>query len=289
METLMNRGITRGLRLLAVAAVALGVFAGATSAASAKVVVYNNIAGTLPGNYASIGYAATSTSQYGGEIELAGTARKNPTVTVAMSAWACQYGNSSTSTCTTPKPKKKFKWPLTLNVYEAASGGTVGAKLASVTKEFGMPYRPSVTPACARAPYNDPGAWFDSASNSCFHGLAFTEKFHVSGVTLPPQVILSLSYDTSNYGPAPVGAKACEEEPQGCYYDSLNFADVEPAEAAELGAQAVGSDPTESQFVSSNWNEMYCGSSASLDTFGPSGVCPSWYEGDQPAIRVEAG
>lgn len=285
----MNRGITRGLRLLAVAATALGVFAGATSAASARVVVYNNIISPLPGNYASIAFEATSTSEYGGEVELAGTARKNPTVTVAMSTWACQYGNWPTNTCATPKPKKKFTWPLTLNVYEVGAGNTVGAKVASVTDEAKMPYRPSVSAVCAHSPYNDPGAWYDSASNTCFHGMAFTEKFRLSGVTLPAKAIVSVAVNTSNYGAHPVGSKPCDEEPQGCYYDSLNFAVVEPAEAAELGAQAVGTDPTEGQFVSSNWNEMYCGSSASLDTFTGSGVCPSWYEGDQPAIKVEAG
>jgi hypothetical protein len=34
---------------------------------------------------------------------------------------------------------------------------------------------------------------------------------------------------------------------------------------------------------------MYCGKSESLNTFAASGVCPAWYEGDQPAIKVEAG
>ncbi len=285
----MHRGMTRGLRLLAVAALTLGVFAGAGSVASAKVAVYNNIISPLPGNYASIAFEATSTAEYGGEIELAGTARKNPTVTVAMSTWACQYGNWSTNTCATPKPKKKFKWPLTLNVYEVGMGGTVGTKIASVTKEFGMPYRPSVSAVCTHAPYNDAGAWYDATSKECFHGMAFTESFKVSGVTLPAKAIVSLAVNTSNYGAKPVGPSACTEEPQGCYYDSLNFAVVEPAEAAELGAQAAGSDPTEAQFVSSNWNEMYCGSSATLNTFTSSGVCPTWYEGDQPAIKVEAG
>lgn len=285
----MQRGKTRGLRLLMAAALALGVFVGAASAASAKVVVYNNIASPLPGNYASIAFEATSTAQYGGEVELAGTARKNPTVTVAMSTWACQYGNWQTDTCATPKAKKKFEWPLTLTVYDAGPGNTIGAEVAAVKKEYKLPYRPSVSALCAHSPYNDPGAWYDATSNECFHGLAFTEKFHLPGVTLPSDAIITVSVDTSNYGAEPVGPKTCDEEPQGCYYDSLNFAVVEPAEAVELGGQAVGSDPTEGQFVDSNWNEMYCGSSASLDTLAPSGVCPAWYEGDQPAIKVEAG
>jgi hypothetical protein len=201
-----------------------------------------------------------------------------------MSIWACEYGNWPTNTCTTPN-KKKFKWPLTLNVYEVGADGAVGSKLASVTKEFRMPYRPSVSPICATSAYEDPGAWYDEASNSCFHGYAFTEKFHLGAVTLPSKVIVSLAYNTSNYGEHPAGdSTACYSTPQGCYYDALNFADVEPAE----DALSVGADPTESQYVNSNWNEMYCGSSASLDTFGPSGVCPAFYEGDQPVISVTA-
>lgn len=281
----MNRGISRGLRLLAVLALAVGAFAAMGGTAVAKEVVYSNIVSPLPGNYASIGYAATSTAEYGGEVELAGTARKNPLVTVAMSSWACQYGSVTTSTCTTPKPSKKFAWPLTLNVYQVGAEGAVGAKVASVTHTFKMPYRPTVSAACAKAPYEDPGAWYDASSNTCFHGLAFTVKFHLSGVTLPSKAIVSVAYDTSNYGSSPVGAAKCDEEPQGCFYNSLNVATVEPAEAA----LSKGSDPTESQYVNSEWNQMYCGSSESLGTFAPSGVCPSWYEGDQPAISIQAG
>jgi hypothetical protein len=282
----MNRVMTRGCRLLAAVGTAAGLLAlgaGTASAAPAET-VYSNLANPMPGNYASIGFAATSTSEYGGEIELAGTQRKNPIVTVAMSAWACEYGNWETNTCATPN-KKKFKWPLTVNIYAVGPGGSVGAKLGSDTREARMPYRPSVSAKCAKAPYEDPGAWYDEATNECFHGFAFPEKFRFPGVTLPSDVIISVAYDTSNYGEHPAGdATACYESPQGCYYDSLNVAVVEPSE----DALTTGSDPTESQYVDSNWNEMYCGSSASLDTFGPSGVCPSFYEGDQPVFQVEA-
>jgi hypothetical protein len=281
----MKRGTLRGRMLLAVFVVAIGALAlGAASASAAREVVYSNIVSPLPGNYASVGFAATSTSQYGGEIELAGTDRKGSSVTVAMSTWACQYGNWETNTCATPKPKKKFKWPLTLNVYEVGAGGAVGAQVASITREVRMPYRPSVSAKCATAAYEDPGAWYDEASNSCFHGLAFTVRFPLGGVTLPAKAIVSVAYNTSNYGADPAGdSTACYSEPQGCYYDSLNVATVEPSE----DALTVGTDPTESQYVDSNWSEMYCGKTESLDTFAPSGVC-AFYEGDQPAFEVIA-
>jgi hypothetical protein len=218
-------------------------------------------------------------------VEFAGTARKHAIVTVAMSAWACQEGNWSENTCLTPKPKKKFKWPLTLSVYKVGPGGTVGEKVTSTTREFGMPYRPSSSAECAAK--GSPGTWMDAITKQCFHGKAFTLSFHVGMKTpLPQPAIISLAYNTSNYGAAPTGGKQpCNSNPAGCYYDSLNFAVVEPTE----GALTVGSDPTESQYVNSNWSEMYCGKSESLNTFAPSGVCPAWYEGDQPAIKVEAG
>ncbi len=282
----MIRGTTSGRRLLTLLATVVGVLAlTAASASAATETVYSNLASPVPGNYASIAFAATQTSEYGGEIELGGTARKNPQITVGMSIWACQYGNWQTNTCTTPKPKKKFKWPLTLNVYNVGAGNTVGSKIASVTKTFGLPYRPSVSAKCASAPYEDPGAWYDEAENTCYHGYAFTVKFKLPGVTLPSQAIVSLAYNTSNYGAAPAGdSTACYTTPQGCYYDALNVATVEPAEAA----LKVGTDPTESQFVNSGWNEMYCGKTESLGTFAASGVCPAWYEGIQPVISVVA-
>jgi hypothetical protein len=291
-DTEMNARIGGGRSLLAAVAVVVGLLALGTSSAGAMTMstVYNNIVTPLPGNYASIGFAATSTSEYGGQVELAGAARKSPKITVAMSAWACQQGNWSENTCATPKPRKKFKWPVTLNVYSVGPGNSVGMKLGSMTKTFAMPYRPSVSAECTSL--GDPGAWLDAAApgmgvEKCFHGLAFTLTFAHLGLgktALPSNVIVSLAYNTTAHGPAPVGTQPCGSKPEGCYYDALNFAVVEPAEKA----LSVGSDLTESQYVNSGWNEMYCGSSASLNTFAASGVCPAWYEGDQPTIKVEA-
>lgn len=272
--------------LLALAAALVGVMALGASAASAKEVVYDNIVSPLPGNFASIGFAATQTSEYGGQVELAGAARKHPVVTVAMSAWACQEGSWSVGeTCKTPKAKKKFHWPLTLSVYSVGPEGSVGTKLTSVTHTFGMPYRPSTSPVCTEA--GDEGAWFDASApgtetiEKCFHGLAFTVAFHVKLKTVPSNVILSVAYNTTNYGATPQGIRACDTKPEGCYYDALNVADVEPAEAG----LTVGTDPTEDQYVNSQNPEMYCGSTESLGTFAATGAC---FEGLQPAFEVEA-
>jgi hypothetical protein len=282
----MNAMTGRGRSVLAIVAVLVGVLALSASA-SAKTVVYNNIVAPLPGNFASIGFAATSTAEYGGQVQLAGTARKHPTVTVAMSTWACQQGSWSVgSTCATPKTNKKFHMPLTLNIYAVGGGGAVGSKLGSATHTFAMPYRPSTSPMCTEAGTN--GAWYDAAApgaetlEKCFHGMAFTVRFHPEvAAPLPSNVIVSVAYNTSAYGEKPVGTAPCQSTSAGCYYDSLNVALIEPSE----GGATVGSNPTEDNYVNSGWSEMYCGSSASLNTFGPTGAC---YEGSQPAFKVEA-
>jgi hypothetical protein len=283
----MNATSVRGRSLLAIATVIVGMLA-LTASAGAKTVVYNNIVEPLPGNFASEAFEATQTSEYGGELELAGSYRSHPKITVAMSAWGCQEGGVFTGeTCQEPKPARKFKWPLTLNIYEVGPGGAVGAKLASETHTFSMPYRPPSSRTCTEA--GDEGAWYDAAQpgsaaiEKCFHGIAFLVHFKPQLATpLPNDVIVSVAYNTSNYGEHPVGAAACQSTAAGCYYDSLNVALIEPAE----GGATVGHDPTESQYINSEYSEEYCGDAADTKAFGPTpGTC---WEGDQPAIQVEA-
>src|SRR5258705_11657634 len=130
----MNARSRRGRSLLAIAAVLVGVLAFAASA-GAKTVVYNNIVTPLPGNFASQPFEAASTAEYGGQIELSGTARKHPLITAAMSAWGCEEaGGFSGETCKRPKPNNKFHWPLTLTIYSAGPGEARRTKAASVTQ-----------------------------------------------------------------------------------------------------------------------------------------------------------
>jgi hypothetical protein len=82
--------------LLATTAV-LAVIAGAASAAGT--VIYNNIASPLPGNLPSVGFEATSASEFGGQVELAGASATKTTVTVGMSSWACESGGAEDGSC----------------------------------------------------------------------------------------------------------------------------------------------------------------------------------------------
>jgi hypothetical protein len=266
----------RCARLIVVVLATAAAFALAAGAASAEV-IYNNIPSPLPGNFVSYGNEAYSMSELGGQVEFAGTARKNPTVTVGMSSWACERGNWVDQNCESGLAKVQafFKEPVTFKIYEVGPENSVGALITQRTKTFKMPYRPSGSPKCPG------GTWFDAANSTCYHGKAFTISLKLKTKELPAKAIVSVSYNTSHYGPHPFGDKGCEKTTQGCPYDSLNIAISEPSE----GTLSLGADPTENLYVNSNYNEMYCGSSATLNVFGPTGTC---YAGDQPVIEVKA-
>jgi hypothetical protein len=248
------------LRLLAALFAVLAVSAVSAGAAGAEV-VYNNIPAKLPGNFASIGLAATSSTEFGGEIQLAGTARKQPSVTVVMSSWACQSGGVYEETCATTKPKQGFKIPLTVKVYAAAELGE--GPVAEVTKTEKMLYRPSVSSKCTT------GAWYDEAEAACYHGFAFPLTIKLPKLKkMPGKAIVTFSFPHSS-GPA----------------QSLNVAVSEPPE----NTLSIGSQPVEEWFVNSTWSGMYC--TGTPGAFGPEGGnCSSEAEGTnyQPVISVSA-
>ena len=268
----------------------LALTAGAASAAE---VVYNNIPSPLPGNFASFGNEAYSMQEFGGLVETTAVGHKRQVVSVTMSAWACQVGNWSEDTCETPEPAKKFKFPVTLNIYEVGAGNSVGPKLGTVTGKFKMPYRPTSNDGICVPKGFEHGTWYDAAENSCNHGLAFTITFRPVKAEVRKREIITVSYNTSHYGPAPIGASACSSTKAGCYYDSLNVAITEPKEKT----LSLGADPTNSLYLNSTYAAMYCGGSTPVGTFGPTapveGSCASGspYEteaGIQPAISVTA-
>ena len=231
----------RVVRLAAAVLAASAVGAVMASAASAEV-VYNNVPAKLPGNFGSIGLDATSTTEFGGQIELAGTARTQPTVTVVMSSWACQSGGWNTENCSTPKPKKAFVVPLTVRVYNAAelSEGPV----AEATKKVKMQFRPS-----ADAVHCTGGRWYDAAETHCYNGFAFPVSVALKKLKkMPKKAVVSFLYPHST-GPA----------------QSLNVAVSEPSE----GTLSIGAQPVEEWFANSTSSEMYCPGASDIGTFGP--------------------
>ena len=248
-------------RIAAVAATAFAtVVAAAVAAAPAGAeVVYSNAPSPLPGNFASIGLDATSTSEFGGAIELAGTARSKPKITVVMSSWACQTGGWTEHNCSTPKPTKGFKVPLTVRVYQASE--LAEGPVAERTKEVKMLYRPSASAECTE------GRWYDAAEKTCYNGYAFPVTVPLPKLKkMPRNAIVTFSYPHSS-GPA----------------TSLNISISEPSEKT----LSIGANPTEELFLNSNWSEMYCPGSPNVGKFAGTGSC-GWWEGDQPVISVSA-
>lgn len=258
--------------MLAATAV-LAVVAGTASAAPEP--IYNNIPSPLPGNLPSLGFQATQTSEFGGQVEFAGAARKNPTVKVTMSSWGCVTGTWYGGNCGTPAGSK-FEWPITVSVYEVGPENAVGALIARSAKTFKMPYRPSANYAkCNGA---NAGKWYSSATATCFNGRAFTIALGLK-VTLPERAIISVAYNTSNYGVTPQHA-ACQSTEAGCPYDSLNVAVREAGE----GGPSLGSDPAPADaYINSTTAGNYCENEAAVGTFALSKNC--WTE-EQPAIAV---
>jgi hypothetical protein len=263
----MHRGLKAGTLVLALSAIL------ATSAASANAaLVYDNIPTPLPGNLPSQAYEATQTSEFGGQVQFAGTARRNPTVTVTMSSWGCQSGHWYSNNCATARGAG-FTHPITLKVYAVGPGNTVGYLLATRTQTFRIPYRPSADPTCTD------GRWRASPTQ-CYNGKAANITFNLSSLTLPNKAIVSVAYNTTHYGYAPIGeSPACFTSSAGCGYDSLNVGVTAPP--------TTGSDPLPADaYLNSSTGGQYCdGGAGGTGTFRLDAGC---WTGSQPAVRVKA-
>lgn len=193
------RSLVAGLLTLAV----LGLTAASASAAIPRSVLYTS---TRPGvaNLPSVGVEAYSFNQIGDEVVLRRVA-KLKSVAVTLSSWACQTGAWNTGDCQTT-PGATFTTPITLNIYKASSTNTAtgettpGGLLATVTKTFTIPYRPSASSHCSS------GAWFKNGQG-CFNGLAHTIAWTLTGLKtkLPKDVVLGVSYNSDHSGPNPLG------------------------------------------------------------------------------------
>jgi len=207
----------------------LAIVVGGMATASAQTQTgYNTIPKPLPGNVASEGPEAYAFSELGDGFTL-GAAAAGATlsqVTVVMSSWACQTGNWTASNCVTT-PGATFSQSITVNVYSVTGGAGTwapGTSLATTTQTFNIPYRPSSTPAqCG----GDASRWLNKKDGVCYHGLAVPISVNFSGshLALPVnnKLIVTVAYNTTNYGPHPIGPTACNTTSAGCPYDSLNI------------------------------------------------------------------
>jgi hypothetical protein len=282
----MTRRVRSSASKLCLLMLAVGALAAytATSASAVKTVIYNDIPSPLPGNLASVGFQATQTSEFGGQVEFGPGSWKNPTVKVTMSSFACVTGNWFKGDCETPSGSK-FEWPITISLYRVEPDNSVGTLIARASQTFKLPYRPSANYLQCNS--EQAGKWYSSASKKCFNGKAFNISLALKvAKPMPEKAIVSVGYNTSGYGAEPQGyATACSSKEEGCFYDSLNVGLAE-------GSPTVGAAPLraeEKAYLNAALGGDYCdGGAAGTGTFrldSPSAGC---WEEFQPAIEVKA-
>lgn len=243
--------VPRALALALVAAVSLATIAAAQSAAApaagaADSVAYDAIPATLPTNVASLGYAATRTSELGDRVVLGSTSGALSRVEVGFSSWACETGAWNTGDCVTT-PGATFTHPVTVTLYAVGDAGAVGAPLATATETVVAPYRPSGDAVAC-----DGKKWWDGSA--CVSGVLFTHSFAFTGaVTLPGEIIVGVAFDTRTAGAHPLGTAGPA--------DALNVA-VE-------GSATVGADAdVDGVYLNSSVAGSY-GSSGATGVFRP--------------------
>lgn len=241
--------------------------------------VYSTLPGPVPQNVPSQAFEATETSEWGGLVRLGGASGPAPVITVLMSSWGCESG-SWTTTCTTT-PGATFSIPITLNVRARGAGDAPGALLATQTKTFAIPYRPSSDPACATS-LAAPDGWTADGGTTCSNGRAVPITFDPLAITLPAEAIVTVAFNTTHAGYVPIGEGApCFTGPGGCGYDSLNVGAGWSAATPLVGALPLPDDT----YLASTLPSNYCDLGAAGT--GPLRRDDGCWTGFQPNICVE--
>lgn len=228
---------------------------------AADTMLYSTLPSSIAPNVPSVGFEATSTSELGALISAStGSGPHHLTdATVLMSDWAKQ--SDWVGVGTTVDGVAGYYVPLTLNLYQVAALDAVGSLIASVTTTAFAPFRPEKSASCSD------DAWL--SGGTCYHGIAFTVTFDLTGITVPGEFIYGLAYDTTNYGKHPTGVAGP--------YDSLNF-------GVTAAAPSAGTSPLpDSEYISSTWSAEYAdGAAGGLGTFRNTG-----FSGESPIIAIE--
>lgn len=250
-------------------AVALSLFGSvnAAQAAPASTTVYDATPSPLPPNIASVGFQATSTSEFGDYVHLAGADRVLNTVTVTMSDWALYADYASDARYSANLAT--WTHPVTVNVYSSHLGanGAPDTLLATKTDNVTIPWRPVADPTC--------GSAWKASNGQCYNGIAFNAVFDLSSpsATLPNDVIVGIAFNTQSYGSAPIGVNGP--------YSSLNVG------APTNQAAAVGSDVnTDNVFWNTSFAGFYAdGGAAGVGMFRQD---TNWTPNGTAAIKITA-
>ena len=270
--------------LAALAVVALG--AGAASAR----LVYKNVPRPRPEGVPGTGLRVGLGCGIRRRGQIRGSARKEPTVIVDMESYGCQSGSGAACTTT---PGATFPVPITLNIYQVGSYGT---PLATMTKTFKIPYRPS-------AKRQLPARSCPKTSKATASRVHSPRRTRSNSASLPPRCRprRSSRWPTTprTYGKVPTG----KEGPENSLNVGVN-ADYECAPGKEnpvtkecededymnvsTEAPSIGSDPLpELVFLNTTYSAIDCG--GTLGKFGPTGIEPSCnWKFEQPAFEVKA-
>jgi hypothetical protein len=196
-------------------------------------IIYSSIPKKLPGNVASVGPEAYAYKEFGdGLVFTAGPDSKFNEVRVVLSSWGCTQGRWHLLNCVTSPKGKTFKQAVTMNIYsviDVAGVPTKGTLLATQTKTFDVPYRPSANNT--KCTGTNAGKWYSDRDEVCYNGIASIIEFDISSqrVAVPNRAIVTFAYNSTHYGPMPVGeSAACYSSNPGCPYDSLNISSDGP-------------------------------------------------------------
>jgi hypothetical protein len=186
----------------------------------------------LPPSLSSLGYQATGTSEFGDQVQFAGTERQLNSVAVTMVTWApesvCGPGGTG------------YQHGLTFNLYGDAANAAAGTMIASKTIDTLVPWRPEADPSCA----GSGGVW-RAANGSCCNDYAFNLVFYFSsdGVVLPDEVIVGAAYNTQSYGATPEGVTGP--------YNSLNvgFSGTAPSVGTHVDSDSLFWNTSQAGFL----------------------------------------
>lgn len=203
--------------LLGASSLCLLLFAGSASAT----VIYSSMPTPYPHGLPSLGYQATSTQEFGNQIQFAGTERNLSTVTVALSDWA------KSSDWISLYPSGSFSQDFTLNIYNVGANNTLGSLITAISTTSNVPLRPD---------------------NWDMNGILFNVTFNAIGITVPDQIIFGLAYNTQTHGYNPTGVAGP--------YNSLNFGlnTVAPSIGTDVNIDSVFVNTTWAGFYTDGGN-----------------------------------
>ena len=281
-------------RLLIATAIAVAAFAASATAASAATIYSATTSTTTAGNGPAFNFETGQASEFGDEIVVPSDDPDGyipTTVKVQLDSSACQEGTATGAYCYSAAGAT-FSVPLTLTLYAANSSNpnVPGPTIDSFTQTVTVPYRPSSNPSkCHGA---NAGQFYLGSAGSCLTAKPFTATFKIGGngiqLSAGTSVILSVAYDTSDYGYNPIG-----DDPScygvvgpfgtvaGCPYDNIG---VVLSPSVTTGTET---NPGTVWLNAANSSD-YCDATPTPGKFNLDSPTSSCFTGEVPAIQLSA-